>query len=454
MKNYSNSIFLFSRDFRLDDNTGLIQACKDSENVYPCFIFDPKLISKKNPINSKFRIQFLIESIEDLIAQFEKKKAKLHIFYDSPLKIIPEIIHSHKIDAIFTNFDYTPFARHRKENIERIASKVPIIESHDLLLHEVNLVKTGKDTPYVIYSQFFKKARTYPVSHPQKNNFSNYTTKSHKKEVEITKIIKNNSFNFENKINGGRKDALKILRNLSEFKDYKIKRNFPHLDYTTRLSAHNKFGTCSIREEYHEIVKQLGKNHELVGEIFWRDFFTYIMYHFPYSFSKPFREKYSKIPWSNNKKTFERWCNGTTGFPIIDAGMRELNSTGYMHNRVRMIVASFLTKDLHINWKKGERYFAKKLIDYDPCVNVGNWQWAASTGCDSQPWFRIFNPWLQQEKYDPDCKYIKKWIPELEEFSPKEIHKFETKNENSKYPKPMVVHSEESFHTKEMFKKI
>ena len=454
MKKFGNSLFLFTRDLRLSDNRGLIQACKESEKVFPCFIFDPKLISEKNSTYSEFRIQFLIESIGDLIEQFKKKKAILHLFHDSQKKIIPKIIETNKIDAVFTNFDYSPFARKKQQMLEKIVPDIPLILCHDLLLHEVELIKTDKDKPYVIYSQFFKKAKTHHVSMPQKNNFLNFLTKPDQREINLTEVTEKKSFDFKNKIKGGRTEAMKILKNLFNLRDYKIKRNFPSQDYTTRLSAHNKFGTCSIREEYHEIANQLGPDHELIGEIFWRDFFTYIMYHFPYSFAKPFRKKYSKIPWSKNNKFFERWCKGTTGFPIVDAGMRELNSTGYMHNRVRMIVASFLTKDLHIDWKQGERYFAKKLIDYDPCVNVGNWQWAASTGCDSQPWFRIFNPWLQQERYDSECKYIKKWIPELEKFTPKEIHRWDSMTEKSDYPKPIVTHSEESSHTKEIFQKI
>ncbi len=178
------------------------------------------------------------------------------------------------------------------------------------------------------------------------------------------------------------------------------------------------------------------------------------MYHNPYSFSKNFRSSYDKLSWSKNQNIFNKWCEGKTGFPIVDAGMRELNDTGFMHNRVRMIVASFLTKDLHIDWKWGERYFASRLVDYDPSVNVGNWQWAASTGCDSQPWFRIFNPWLQQKKFDPLCNYIKKWIPELVDFTPKRIHNWYVENNSNFYPKPIVNHKEESTITLGMFKKI
>ena len=258
----------------------------------------------------------------------------------------------------------------------------------------------------------------------------------------------------QKKPKGGRKRCKNLLDNLKSITNYQSDRNFPSKNQTTKLSAHNRFGTYSIREIYHKITNDLGKNHQLLTELHWRDFFTYTMYHFPHSFSKNFHPKYDKLVWSKNKKNFKKWCEGKTGFPIVDAGMRELNQTGFMHNRVRMVVASFLTKDLHIDWKWGERYFASKLLDYDPSVNVGNWQWAASTGCDSQPWFRIFNPWLQQKKFDPQCVYIKRHIPELENYSTEQIHNWYKQDSSSAYPCPVVDHKVESNITKEIFKKI
>jgi deoxyribodipyrimidine photo-lyase len=217
------------------------------------------------------------------------------------------------------------------------------------------------------------------------------------------------------------------------------------------LSAHNRFGTISIRELYHTISDKLGMHHTLMNEIHWREFFSHVLYHFPQVSKSAFRQNYSTIPWKYNKTHIDAWKIGRTGFPIVDAGMRELNNTGFMHNRMRMIVASFLTKDLHVDWKIGERYFAEKLIDYDLAVNNGNWQWVASTGCDAQPWFRIFNPWRQQKKFDSECKYIKKWIPELEKLSADQIHRLETESFDLDYPRPIVDHSEESRIAKQMF---
>lgn len=246
-------------------------------------------------------------------------------------------------------------------------------------------------------------------------------------------------------MHGGRAQSLKILANLKKHKNYAQERNIPAQDATTHLSASHKFGTISIRESYHTIKKDLGARTQLVKELYWRDFFTYVAFHNPRVFGNPYREKYDDLSWSTSKKNFQAWCEGKTGFPLVDAGMRELNTTGWMHNRVRMVVASFLVKDLHINWLWGERYFAQQLVDYDPSVNNGNWQWSASTGCDAQPYFRIFNPWTQQKRFDPNSEYIKKWIPELKKIDSKIINTWfkDTHPEIAGYPKPMLDHDTE-----------
>ena len=455
---YQNSIFIFRRDFRIFDNTGLIAACKLSEKVFPCFIFSPLMLGNQSHKNAKNRLAFVIDSISDLEDDFDKVKGKLHLFFDEPLKIIPLLKHRFGIDAVFVNMDYSPSSKNRDKQLMHICKEndIDFQSFHDSMLQNVDEIKTSDGKPYTIFTPFFRKAKDIPVRKPQRLSNSNFITKTVDNEISLKDIRKKLLSDFkQEKILGGRNNAKKILANLKKFKNYENERNLPYLDATTKLSAHNRFGTCSIREVYHEIVKQLGIDHTLITEIYWRDFFTSVMHYFPYSYKSSFKKKYSKFPWSENLKFFEKWCNGFTGFPIVDSGMRELNSTGYMHNRVRMIVASFLTKDLHINWKMGERYFAQKLIDYDPSVNVGNWQWAASTGCDSQPWFRIFNPWLQQKKFDPECEYIKKWIPELSNISPKQIHNWYKMEKSSiNYPLPIVEHGEESSHTKELFSKL
>ncbi|MHA7647781.1 cryptochrome/photolyase family protein [Nitrosopumilus sp. S4] len=444
---YKKSLFVFRRDLRLDDNTGLIQALNNSKYVIPCFIYDDNILQSSR--NSEFRNNFLNESLMELDEELKKKKSSLQIFKGSPERIIKELISIHKIDAVFLNTDFTNYSLKRDAKINQLCknSKVAFHNILDFLLHNPNDIKTNEGKPYTIYSHFYKKARQFPVRKILKNSKSNYYAKN----ISSASII--SPTNLESQISGGRNSALHILKNLDKFQDYDKARNYPALDSTTKMSAHNKFGTVSIREVYHAILDALGQDHTLMGEIYWREFFSHILFHFPWAQRKSFKTKFQKIPWSKSEANFEKWSKGITGFPIIDAGMRELNGSGFMHNRVRMIVASFLTKDLHIDWRRGDQYFAKKLVDYDPAVNSGNWQWAASTGCDAVPYFRIFNPWLQQQKFDSDCEYIKRWIPELSGELPKTIHNlWKDFPANLKYPKPMIHHKLESQKTKEIFK--
>jgi len=444
---YEKSIFLFHRDLRIEDNIGLIDALNNSKEVIPCFIYDSNLIKKLK--EAKFRWNFLNESLLDLDENFKKKGIRLQIVEGITEKSLEKIVKKHKIESIFSNTDFSNYSQKRDEKIYQMCkkNKITFHSSLDFLLHNPHDIKTNEDSPYTIYSFFYKKAKIFPTRNVTKNTKKNYSNEI----ISNSSIIKPKITDLE--IKGGRKEALKILKNLESFTDYDKVRDFPGLNQTTLLSAHNKFGTISIRETYAQIKEVLGINHTIMGEIYWREFFNYILFHFPYVEKKSFKQKFQDIPWKNSEESLKKWKEGQTGFPIVDAGMRQLNLTGFMHNRVRMIVASFLTKDLHIDWRLGERYFAEKLIDYDTAVNSGNWQWAASTGCDAVPYFRIFNPWRQQERFDLNCNYIKKWIPELEKMEPKDIHNL-WKNFplNLKYPKPMVVHKNEAEITKEIFK--
>ncbi|MDH3312281.1 MAG: DNA photolyase family protein [Nitrosopumilus sp.] len=444
---YEKSLFIFRRDLRLDDNTGLIKSLTNSKTVIPCFIYDDNLL--KNLNDSKFRWNFLAESLLDLDLDLKKKKTSLQIFQGNSNLIVNEIIAKHDVDAVFVNTDFSNYSKNRDVKINQICKQnnIDFNCSLDFLLHNPNEIKTNDEKPYMIYSHFYKKVRQFSVRSSSKNSKKNYfNEKISNIQIKIPSIKKP-------EIPGGRKKGLKIIKNLEKFIDYKKFRDFPGLGHTTTLSAHNKFGTLSIREIYHEIEQQLGSEHILMGGIYWREFFNYILFHFPWSQNKSFRKKFQKIQWSKSKENFSAWTNGKTGFPIVDAGMRQINQSGFMHNRVRMIVASFLTKDLHIDWRWGERYFAKRLVDYDPAVNVGNWQWAASTGCDAVPYFRIFNPWLQQEKFDANCTYIKKWIPELHGIPSKTIHNlWKDFPSDIDYVKPIVIHKIESEKTKVMFK--
>lgn len=438
MMEYSTAVFIFTRDLRIEDNSALIDACRKSDTVIACFILNPKLTK------DSFRARFLLDCIDDLASEFSKRSGILQILHGDYVESLKRITSLQKIDAIFINQDHTPFAKKRQREISEFAkqNKIPFHQYIDHLLYDPDLVRTKDGKPYTIFSQFFRTATQMQVARPTRNDFRNFYAKKLDEKSSISKS--------HIPINGGRKKALAILKDIKNFDDYAEKRNYPKYS-TTMLSAHNRFGTISARELYYAISDTLGTDHTLVSEIHWKEFFSHILYHFPHVAKNAFREKYSTIRWKNDKTFLDAWRHGKTGFPIVDAGMRQLNQTGFMHNRVRMIVASFLSKDLHIDWRYGERYFAEKLVDYDLAVNNGNWQWAASTGCDAQPWFRIFNPWLQQKKFDPDCIYIKKWIRELESLSSDQIHRLENESFTASYPRPIIDHARESKIAKQMF---
>lgn len=456
-KQYKKSIFIFRRDLRLEDNTGLLDALTTSESVIAFFIFDPAQVEDSNEFRSLNALQFMIASLQELDGALRKKKSELYIFYGHPADVIKKIILQEHIDAVFVNRDYTPFSIKRDDEIKKVCHQhqCAFISRNDLLLHEPEEVKSGNGTPYSIFTPFYKKSMQLPVRKPQKNKNNNfYTAKINGQENQsiYKKILKKENRTLASK--GGRQEAVKILKKIGQFKNYAQTHDFPALA-TTHLSAHLKFGTVSIREAYWAIRNVLGAPHPLLRQLYWRDFFTHIAYQSPFVFGQPFHEKYATLPWENNKKDFLSWCTGNTGFPIVDAGMKEMHATGFMHNRVRMIVASFLIKDLHINWLLGEKYFAQQLVDYDPAVNNGNWQWVASTGSDAQPYFRIFNPWLQQKKFDPQCIYIKKWMPELKNIQPKILHTWYTgKNSIKNYPKPIIDHEQESKKAKKYYKQV
>jgi deoxyribodipyrimidine photo-lyase len=455
-KEFTKSLFIFRRDLRLDDNTGLLAALAQSEQIIPCFIFDPQQVGKQNSYRSMNAIQFMIESLEDLANQLKNKNGKLYIFYGSSEKIIKKLIKDENIKAVFCNRDYTPFSIKRDMAIKKIClqNECAFEQFNDLLLTQPEEITTQSGTPYQKFTPFFKTARKKSIAQPLKckaTNFYSKTINGCETKSIYKKILSKTNNNIL--VHGGRAHGLKILKNIKKFKDYAKTRDYPSIG-TTHLSAHNKFGTVSIREVYHAIVQQLGKQHLLIQQLYWRDFFTHVAFNAPFVFGHAYQERYNKLKWPGTKKQFNAWCDGKTGFPLVDAGMRQLNKTGFMHNRVRMIVASLLTKDLHINWLDGEKYFAQQLVDYDPCVNNGNWQWVAGTGCDAQPYFRIFNPWLQQKKFDPQCKYIKQWIPELKDVAAQVIHNWFKSAEKIKiYPKPLVNHKIESQRAKALYKK-
>ncbi len=452
---YNCSLFIFRRDLRCADNTGLIAAARNSTKIIPCFIFDPRQVGKENKYRSDNAVQFMIESLNELVQELKDHDGKLYFFYGKAHEVVENICKMGLIDAIFFNQDYTPFSKQRDDAIVKVAARydVSCMIFDDLLLHLPTDVLKKNGEPYSVFTPFYKNAQKLMVNEAHQFRYNNFYTQKidgsyHNIPPQVTWQENKNIH-----VHGGRSVAQKILRSLKKFSNYQSTHDFPE-HATSNLSAHNKFGTLSIREVYHAIGKTLGYEHPLIRQLYWRDFFSIIAFYFPRVFGHAYHEKYDRIAWSTNKKKFEQWCQGLTGFPMVDAGMRQLNETGFMHNRVRMIVASFLVKDLHISWLWGERYFAQKLVDYDPAVNNGNWQWAASTGTDAQPYFRIFNPWQQQIKFDPMAKYIKKWIPELVNLTPKQIHQLDRKPQNVDYPRPIIDHQIERSIALESYKKI
>jgi deoxyribodipyrimidine photo-lyase len=450
VKKFNLSLFIFRRDLRLTDNTALIAALKASKEVIPCFIFDPRQI-KDNDFKSDHCIQFMLESLDDLKAQLNKKKAKLYIFQGPAETVVAKLLKATTIDAVFCNKDYTPFSKARDTAIAQVCKqhKISFHSYDDALLNPPSTVLKTDKTPYVVFTPFFNNARQIKVAAPEPNSLSNYYTKPLTGEKTLT-VPKSN---LPQK--GGRTHGLALLKKLNTLQTYAKDRDYPFLDATSHLSPHLKFTTCSVREVFHAAREELGASHPVIRQLYWRDFFTTILDRFPAVLGHPFHAQFSKLPWDNNKALFKHWCEGSTGFPIIDAGMRELNATGLMHNRVRLLVASFLVKDLHINWQWGERYFAQKLLDYDPAVNNGNWQWVASTGCDAQPYFRIFNPWLQQKKFDAHAEYIKTWVPELKHVAAQDIHNWHKLSVRQKYKTPypasLVDHTKEAAYAKKVY---
>jgi deoxyribodipyrimidine photo-lyase len=455
------SIFIFTRDLRLYDNTSLNDALKNSDIVIPIFVFNPNQITNKNKYKSDNCVQFMCECLDELDDELKKYNSRLYIFNDYHENVIEYLIkHNQDISKVYINMDYTPYAKLRDEKINKICKKnnVEFISHEDYLLTGKDKITNSSGKCYVKFTPYLEQAKKIEIKEPIKISHKNYINSKIKFKNEYAKNY--HDFYEENKniaVRGGRSNALIILKNITKYKTYNIDRDYPNKNKTTKLSAYLKFNVVSIREVYKVFKEKLGIKNKLLVQLYWRDFYMILLWHYPDNIGNSMKEKYDNIKWSDNKKWFKSWCDGKTGFPIVDAGMRELNTTGYMHNRCRMIVSSFLIKILQIDWKWGEKYFAQKLVDYDPANNNGGWQWGSGSGADSQPYFRIFNPMRQTDKFDKECEYIKKWIPELREIETKEIKNWEVsylKYKNIKYPPPIVDYTEQKEKTIKMYEKI
>lgn len=416
----NKALFWHRRDLRIEDNAGLYKALKSGLKVQAIFIFDQNILEKL-PKNDQ-RVLFIHQEIKRLKEEYQQLGSDIKVFYGKPLEILPRIVKEHGIEKVFTNRDYEPYALERDASIfESLKSlNCEFIGAKDHVIFEKNEVLKDDGLPYTIFTPYSRKWKA------KLNDFylSSYPTLKYSKNLQesaLQELIPLQEMGFESNQLFPFPERLpdeKIITNYSQ------QRDIPAVRGTSKLSVHLRFGTISIRQLAQRAVSL---NETYLNELIWRDFYQMIIFHFPHSVKQSFKKQYDKIVWEKDEKNFKAWCEGKTGYPLVDAGMRELNQTGFMHNRVRMVVASFLTKHLLIDWRLGETYFAEKLMDFELASNIGGWQWAASSGCDAAPYFRVFNPSLQQEKFDKQLRYIKKWVPEFETSSytaPIVEHKF------------------------------
>lgn len=407
-------IFWFRRDLRLDDNTGLAEALQLADEVIPVFIFDDEILRELDATDA--RVNFIYEKLAEIHHQLSIYNSGILIRKGHIPEIIQHLIEELKPDALFTNHDYEPYAIERDTRVELICKEngVQYVSFKDQVIFEKDEIVKPDGKPYTVFTPYARKWLT---------SLQDYGLQSLQTEPYFSRFTKK-KLTFPSKESLGIQQNYSVVRpfQLDHLGTYEETRNIPSLDAGSYLSPHLRFGTVSIRKVFQKVLGNIS----FVNELIWREFFMQILYHFPDTVSQNFKPAYDAIPWRNDHQEFQRWCEGNTGFPLVDAGMRELNATGYMHNRVRMLTASFLCKHLLIDWRWGEAYFAKKLLDFELSSNVGNWQWAAGTGCDAAPYFRIFNPTEQIIKFDKDLHYIQNWIPEINSFN---------------YPPPMIDHA-------------
>ena len=455
------NIFIHHRDLRFIDNTTLIDQTKNEKEVTPIFVFDPNQIDeKKNKYFSHNLVQFMIESIIELNNDYKSKKGELYTFKGDYIKIFKYLHKKYKINSIGFNMDYSPYAKERDSKIMKFCKKneIKVYAKEDMLLHNIMDKETFSKTeqPYKVFTPFKKNLINRKLR--DVDTFKNFKFSKNAKLKKSKYYFNDMESLYEPNDNvlveGGRKWAINRLKTIKNYSKYDKCRDFMTYE-TTLLSASINFNVVSIREIYKKMKDKFGLRHGLINELYWRDFYYNILYFFPKVIKGSFREKYDKIKWRNAQADFKKWCEGKTGFPIVDACMRQMNTTGYMHNRGRMIVSSFLIKNLWINWRWGEQYFANKLTDYNISANNGGWQWGSGGGTDAQPYFRIFNVWTQAKKFDSKCEYIKKWIPELKDIPPKDILGWDKCHEKHDidYPEPIVDHKETRERALLLFKK-
>lgn len=412
------SIFWFRRDLRLHDNCALFHALKGEHKVVPIFIFDSSILDKL-PKNDA-RVNFIHEELRKINGSLQALGSNLSIYQGKPSEVYKNLITEFSIEGVYTNHDYEPYATQRDEEIRVLLADngIPFHTFKDQVLFEKDEVVKQDGKPYVVYTPYSRKwlerfQEEGLPNYPSEEIQHNFSTNNKEQYLSLTDI-------------GFEPSDIKIEPydiSLGLIDAYEETRNFPDKEGTSKLGPHLRFGTVSVRQMISKASES--NNITFLKELIWREFFMQILHHFPHTIKDSFKSKYDRIEWRNDEAEFEKWCKGETGYPLVDAGMRELNTTGFMHNRIRMLVGSFLCKHLLIDWRWGEAYFAEKLNDYEQSSNIGNWQWVAGSGVDAAPYFRIFNPTTQIQKFDKKHIYIKKWVPNYQDFD---------------YPQPIVDH--------------
>ena len=413
------NIFWFRRDLRLDDNVGLYNALQSEHTVLPIFIFDSDILDKLPKDDA--RVTFIYETLNDMRKTLQDKHDRsIAIYHGKPKEIFTNLVEAYNILEVYTNHDYEPYGQARDEAIKSFLAEnnIGFKTFKDQVIFEKSDVVKSDGTPYLVYTPYMKK---------WKASFENNDVRSFPSEDNLESLFKDNQLPNISLANIGFKKSDQTIESYTVtpalIQQYEATRNFPAQDTTSKLGPHLRFGTVSIRKM---VKKAIAETNEIFWqELIWREFFMQILWHFPHTIDKSFKPKYDRIEWRNNETEFKAWCEGKTGYPLVDAGIRQLNQTGFMHNRVRMLVGSFLCKHLLIDWRWGEAYFAEKLHDYDMSSNIGNWQWVAGCGVDAAPYFRIFNPTTQIQKFDKNLEYIKTWVPDFLELT---------------YPQPIVDH--------------
>ena len=413
------TIFWFRRDLRLNDNVGLYEALRGDHTVLPIFIFDSDILEKLPEDDA--RVTFIHDTLQNIQSTLkEEHNSSIAMFHGKPIDIFKHLVDSYDIGAVYTNHDYEPYAKARDEKVASFLNEnhIEFKTFKDQVVFEKNEIVKKDGKPYMVYTPYMKlwKATFRTL------DFKDFPSEMVLKNLIPTTNLPNLSLSDIGFIKS-QQEIKPYLVTSSLIQNYEATRNFPSQDSTSKLGPHLRFGTVSIRKMVKNAIAE--KNEIFWQELIWREFFTQILWHFPYTKNDSFKAKYDRIEWRNNETEFKAWCEGKTGYPLVDAGMRQLNETGFMHNRVRMLVGSFLCKHLLIDWRWGEAYFAEKLHDYDMASNVGNWQWVAGCGVDAAPYFRIFNPTTQIQKFDKDLNYIKQWVPDFQELT---------------YPMPIVDH--------------